>query len=136
MSETPAEVHPVIDLEKAALARWCNGDPSGFLEISAPEVVYFDPFLDKRMEGLEALTGYYEAIRGKIFAARYEMIEPKVIEIGDAAVLTFRFLSYAGSEGARMHWYCTEVYRRQADGAWGIAATHWSLISDQASAGG
>lgn len=26
--------HEVIGLERAALGRWCRGDPSGFLEIS------------------------------------------------------------------------------------------------------
>lgn len=34
----------IIGLEKAALTRWGKGDPDGFLEISAPDVVYFDPF--------------------------------------------------------------------------------------------
>jgi hypothetical protein len=48
----------VIQLERQALQRWCNGDPSGFLEISAPGVVYFDPFLERRIDGLAALTDY------------------------------------------------------------------------------
>jgi hypothetical protein len=26
----------IIQLEREALKRWCEGDPSGFLEISAP----------------------------------------------------------------------------------------------------
>ncbi len=131
MCDVSTDVHPVIDLEKAALARWCNGDPSGFLELCAPDVVYFDPFLPARMEGLAALTAYYEAIRGKIYAPRHEMIEPRVIEIGDAAVLTFRFISHSGSEGARMRWYSTEVYRR-GEGGWRIVATHWSFVSHSA----
>lgn len=118
--------HAVIDLEKAALARWCAGDPSGFLELSAPDVTYFDPFLSERLDGLDKLTAYYEGIRGKIFAPRYEMIMPRVTEIGNAAVLTFRFDSYSGSEGAEMRWNCTEVYRRE-DARWRIVQTHWSF---------
>jgi hypothetical protein len=43
--------------------RWCKGDPDGFLEISAPNVVYFDPFLERRIDGLDALTRYYDALR-------------------------------------------------------------------------
>lgn len=121
--------HPVIDLEKAALARWCNGDPSGFIELSAPDVVYFDPFLPTRLDGLDKLTAYYDGIRGQIFAPRYEMIDPHVTEIGDAAVLTFRFVSYSGSEGGEMRWNCTEVYRK--DGAnWRIVQTHWSFTGN------
>jgi hypothetical protein len=34
--------------------------------------------------------------------------------IGDAAVLTFRYVSY-GSEDA-MRWNCTEVYQHSGDG--------------------
>ncbi|MBZ0163896.1 MAG: nuclear transport factor 2 family protein [Notoacmeibacter sp.] len=118
--------HPVIGLEKAALARWCSGDPSGFLELSAPDVTYFDPFLPARLDGLEKLTAYYGGIRGKISAPRYEMIDPHVTEIGDAAILTFRFVSFGGSEGAEMRWNCTEVYRREGED-WRIVQTHWSL---------
>ena len=118
--------HPVISLEQAALARWCNGDPSGFLEISAPEVSYFDPFVAGRLDGIAKLTDYYAGIRGKIFAPRYEMIDPGVLEIGDVAILTFRFNSYGGSEGREMRWNCTEVYRRKA-GEWRIVQTHWSF---------
>jgi hypothetical protein len=33
----------IIGLEKAALERWNHGDPSGYLELYAPDVVYFDP---------------------------------------------------------------------------------------------
>jgi len=120
--------HPVVELEKAALARWCGGDPSGFLEITAPEVAYFDPFLPTRLDGLDKLTAYYESLRGRIQAPRHEMIEPRVIEIGDAAVLTFRFVSYAGSEGMEMRWNCTEVYRREGK-EWRIVQTHWSFTA-------
>ncbi|MFK0205517.1 YybH family protein [Agrobacterium sp. NPDC090283] len=122
------QTHPVIALELAALERWCNGDPSGFLELSADDVVYFDPYLPQRLDGLEKLTEYYEGIRGKIFAPRHEMIEPHVTEIGDAAVLTFRFNSYSGSEGKEMRWNCTEVYRRQNEG-WRIVQSHWSFTA-------
>ena len=122
--------HPVIDLEKAALARWCNGDPDGFLEICARDVVYFDPFLPIRLDGFDQLKKYYNAIRGRISAPRHEMIKPLVQEIGDAAVLTFRFVSCSGSEGAEMRWNCTEVYRRQ-NKAWRIVQTHWSLTGPQ-----
>lgn len=115
----------IIAMEQAALDRWCNGDPSGFLEISAPDVVYFDPFLDRRLDGLPALTEYYESLRGKIRAARYEMVDPAVNLIGDAAVLTFRFIS-AGETGDEYRWNCTEVYRR-SNGVWQIVQTHWSF---------
>jgi hypothetical protein len=54
----------LIAMESAALRRWGNGDPSGFLEICASDVVYFDPYQEKRIDGIEALTQYYKGIWG------------------------------------------------------------------------
>ena len=114
----------IIRLERAALDRWGKGDPSGFLEICAPEVVYFDPSLDRRIDGLEALKRYYEPLRGKVFFDRFELLNPLVQVAGDAAVLTFNYVSY-GQGGKQSPWNCTEVYRRSG-GKWLIIQTHWS----------
>ncbi len=114
----------IIGLERAALDRWGQGDPSGFLEISAPDVVYFDPFQAHRLDGLPALTALYESIRGQVRVDRYELIRPKVQQVGDAAILTFNYVSYHGQTEQR--WNCTEVYRRAA-GRWQIIQTHWSF---------
>lgn len=122
------ETHPVIDLEQAALRRWCAGDPSGFLDLSAPDVVYFDPFLRERLDGFDKLKAYYESLRGKILAPKYEMIEPYVQEIGDVAVLTFRFNSCGAEDETPMRWNCTEVYRRMGEN-WRIVQTHWSFTA-------
>lgn len=107
------------------MARWCNRDPSGFLEICAEDVVYFDPTLPARLDGLDRLRAYYENIRGKIWASRYEFIDPLVQEMGDAAVLTYRFNSWGGSEEA-LRWNCSEAFRRDSEG-WRIIQTHWSF---------
>ncbi len=114
----------IIAMEEAALDRWGKGDPSGFLEISAPDIVYFDPSLDKRLDGLDALKDLYEGIRGKLHVDRYELINPKVQLCSDCAVLTF---NYEGHSGGKVYqWNCTEVYRRQND-RWEIIQTHWSF---------
>jgi ketosteroid isomerase-like protein len=114
----------IIAMEKAALDRWGKGDPSGFLEISAPDVVYFDPSLDRRLNGIDELETLYESIRGKIRVDRYELIDPKVQLCGDIAVLTFNYTGYSNDEVSR--WNCTEVYRNQ-NGYWKIIQTHWSF---------
>ena len=115
----------LIALEGAALRRWCDGDPSGFLEICAEDVVYFDPFLDRRIDGLPALSDYYESLRGKVSAERFELINPCVQLVGEAAVLTFNFASH-GSGGGASRWNCTEVFRRTW-GSWRLIQSHWSF---------
>ena len=115
----------IVAIEQAALGRWCAGDPSGFLELCDDDVVYFDPFLDRRLDGLAALTAYYESLRGKIGAARFEIVNPKAQAFSEAIVLTFNFVSWSES-GEAMRWNCTEVYARRA-GAWKIVQTHWSF---------
>jgi ketosteroid isomerase-like protein len=117
----------VIAMERAALDRWGAGDPSGFLEICAEDVAYFDPFLERRIDGLSRLTEHYESIRGQVKIVRYELLNPKVHAIGDAAVLTFNYVSYGGNEDA-FRWNCTEVFRREPDG-WRIVQTHWSFTN-------
>ncbi|TBW37969.1 nuclear transport factor 2 family protein [Siculibacillus lacustris] len=117
----------VIDLERAALARWCRGDPSGFLELADPEVTYFDPFLARRLDGLAALTAYYEGLRGRIAAASWEMIDPRLDDLGDAAILTFRFRSLTAA-GFEHLWNATEVWVAGASGP-RLRHTHWSIAA-------
>ncbi len=124
MADEQAVAATILQMERAALDRWGKGDPSGFLEISAPDVVYMDPFQPCRMDGRAALAKYYEGIRGQVHIDRDEIINPKIQVIGDAAVLTFNFVSWSGAEQQR--WNCTEVYARQ-DNQWRIIQTHWSF---------
>jgi len=121
----------IIALERAALLRWGRGDPGGYLELCAPDVVYFDPFTARRIDGLDALRAYYEGIRGQIAIERDELLDAHVQLLGsDLAVLTFTYVSY-GSEG-RMRWYCTEAFRRD-ESVFRLIHTHWSLPKDQGS---
>ena len=115
----------LIALEEQAMRRWCAGDPSGFLEISADEVVYFDPFLSRRIDGLAALTAHYESLRGKISAERFEFLNPLVQVVGEAAVLTYNFVSHGSNESVS-RWNCTEVCRHATD-RWLLIQTHWSF---------
>lgn len=114
----------LVALERAALDRWGRGDPDGYLEINAANVSYFDPYVERRVDGLRDLTDWYEQLRGKIKIDRDEIVDPHVQVIGDAAILTFQFVSF-GSEGG-VRWNCTEVYQCFAD-AWRIVHSHWSL---------
>ena len=116
----------IIALEKSALEKWNQGDPKGYLDISANDVTYFDPFTERRLDGLDNLKKYYEPIKGQIHVSKYEMLNPKVTTTNDMAVLTFNLNSYEADKMCK--WNCTEVYRLETSGQWKIVQTHWSFI--------
>jgi ketosteroid isomerase-like protein len=116
----------IIALEKRALEKWNHGDPSGYLDLSADDVTYFDPSLEQRLDGLDNLKKYYEPIKGQVNVSRYEMLNPKVAATKNMAVLTFNLNSYKGDKVFK--WNCTEVYRLEPDGLWKIVQTHWSFL--------
>ena len=118
--------HPVLAAERRALERWCRGDPGGFLELCDPEVGYFEPFRAARIDGLTALTAHYESLRGKIGARSWEIVEPRVVEAGEVAILSYRFRS-VGEGGGEMRWQASEVYRTRG-GTPRLLHTHWSLL--------
>ena len=132
-TETATDIaQRIIGMERAALERWGRGDPSGFLEISAEDVVYFDPFQPRRVNGLAELRALYELIRGRVQVDRFELLDPVVQAVGDMAVLTFNYVAEGTNEGTS-RWNCTEVYRRD-EGVWRIIQTHWSFTQPDSSA--
>jgi hypothetical protein len=122
----------ILAMECAALERWGAGDPDGFLELSDPEVTYFDPLIERRLDGLAGLAALYNELRGKVHIDSFELVSPAVQFAGGAAVLTFQFVS-RGAEGS-MRWNTTEVYRRTAAG-WRIIHTHWAFTQPRLASG-
>ncbi|HLK50097.1 MAG TPA: DUF4440 domain-containing protein [Bryobacteraceae bacterium] len=123
----------IIAIERRALDRWGTGDPYGYLEIDAPEITYFDPAQEKRVDGLAALTELLAPLAGTFRIDRYEMIDPKVQVHGEIAVLSYNLVSTArlpdGGE-ATVRWNSTEVYAR-LKGEWKIIHNHWSYIKPE-----
>lgn len=122
----------ILRMERAALDRSDKGDPGGFLEISDPGVVYIDPTLDKPIRGLAELRAYYKNFGGGEPGAG-EILNANVQVAGDAAVLTFNYVSRGLRSGRIQRWNATEVYRRTKDG-WRIVHTHWSFLKPQLAA--
>lgn len=124
----------IMELESAAMERWRQGDPWGFVEICTPEVTYFDPGTSQRVNGREALTARYAEIEGEIHYDVMDFVGPMVQVCGNLAVLLYRFLSTAlnpdGSVASRTPWNCSEAWQRM-EGGWRIIHTHWSLIGGE-----
>ncbi len=116
----------IIAMERDALERGAKGDVDAFINISDPDVVYFDAAIDQRIDGLAALKEYYHSVcRPPEEEYEIELINPKVQATGDVAVLTFNFRSVGRRTGKVQLWNCTEAYRKAEQG-WRIFQTHWS----------
>ncbi len=116
----------IIALERDALERGARGDVDVFVNLSDPDVVYFDPWLDRRIDGVAALKEYYHKVsKPPEEELDIELINPKVQLTGDTAVLTFNYRSTGRRTASVQRWNCTEVFRRTAQG-WRIIQTHWS----------
>lgn len=130
-----AEFDPgaIVALERAALDRWGKGDPQGYLDTYAPEITYFDPVGERRVDGLPAMQALYHPLTGKIRIDHYDMIEPKVQHAGDVAVLSYNLVSHAklaNGDSVVVRWNSTAVYQRVA-GNWRIIHSHWSFTKPE-----
>ncbi len=130
MTHVPTIVDEILQLERAALDRWGNGDPGGFLELYGGDITYFDPLTVTRIDGRSAMADYYRPWAGKIHIDRYEMLEPSVVVGTDLAVLTYNLVNYirdaTGRESVGSRWNSTAVYRR-VGGGWKTIHSHWSF---------
>jgi ketosteroid isomerase-like protein len=127
----------IVALERSALDRWVTGDPQGYLDLYSPDVSYFDPQREKRVDGLDAMKALLAPIKNlklPFTEPRYEMIDPRLQRVGDAALLTFNLVNYGKladrPEGVLGRWNATEVYGR-IDGNWKILHSHWSFVKPE-----
>jgi ketosteroid isomerase-like protein len=127
----------IIALEKAALDRWGQGDPIGFVEIAAPQITYFDPDVERRIDGIEAFAEVMSRIKGKIFMDGYELLNPTVEISDELAVLSFNYTSWGESDGEpwRSNWNSSEVYRKIGD-EWRLVHSHWSRTQPESAEAG
>jgi uncharacterized protein (TIGR02246 family) len=121
----------ILPLEKAAMERWRNGDPWGFVELSAEDILYVDPGLSKPIQGLDEYRVYMKQVEGKVHYQRSEFIASRIVTVGDAALLTYNYrssvLSGEGTVSSQTPWNTTEVYFKR-EGVWKIVHSHWSFV--------
>ena len=134
-TDVKSTVDQIISLERAALDRWGNGDPGGFLDLYGADISYFDPLTASRIDGHDAMADYYRPWIGKIYVARYEMLNPRVVVDGTMALLTYNLVNYVRDENAGESvgscWNSTVVYQ-QRGGTWRTIHSHWSFTRHEA----
>ncbi len=129
-SDVRTSADQILLLERAALDRWGKGDPSGFLDLYAADITYFDPGTATRIDGHQAMVDYYRPWVGKIEIARYEMLNPRMVVDGTMALLTYNLVNYVrdahGVESVGSRWNSTTVYQRRGN-TWKAIHSHWSF---------
>jgi ketosteroid isomerase-like protein len=127
----------LVALERSALDRWIRLDPQGYLDLYAPDLTYFDATTERRVVGVEAVRtrlALMKDMKPPFSDPRYELIDPKVQQHGDVALLTFNLINYGklsdGAERELARWNSTEVYSR-IQGRWKIIHSHWSYVQAQ-----
>lgn len=123
----------IIALERTALDRYQARDPEKYLSLYAPEITYFDPSTERRVDGLRAMQQWLAPVKtakARFTDPRYDLIAPRVQQYGDLAILTFNLISYGKppnkAEQVISRWNVTEVYRR-VDRKWVILHSHFSF---------
>lgn len=131
------EYHSVEDMiiarEKMLLDEWGKGHTMIFPQNSAAEITYFDPSLEKRINGIQEFTELLKPIENQFTIEKYEMLNPKVQVHGDVAVLSYNLVDYSKNpEGVeqKFFWNTTEVYAKM-NSDWKIIHSHWSFTKPE-----
>ena len=117
----------IVPLERAALDRWCRGDPYGFVDNAVDDVTYFDHVTKNKIDGIAALREHMIQFVDKVDVPRYEMPNVKIRSDGTTAILTFNWETYSRDGELTSRWNATEVFVRSAD-QWKYAHLHWAPI--------
>jgi CubicO group peptidase (beta-lactamase class C family) len=117
--------------ERAALNRWAKGEPAGYLEVLGPEITYFNPFLDHRIDGFAEMSADHQRLAGEVRIDRCEMADPRVQGRRDVAVVSDHVYDSrtlpGGSEEETTRWNSTEV-SAWSDGDRRVAHNHWAFL--------
>lgn len=114
----------------AANEKWAAGDPMGFVDCAAPDVIWSDDLgAPNRVIGYEALNAYLEGFKGQIPAHQHVLIEPVFQFYGDMMIVSYR---YQGTfeEEVGAPWKVTSVFR-YADGDWLSVHENWTEVKQQ-----
>jgi len=110
--------------------KWAAGDPMGFTECAAPDIIWSDDLgAQNRVTGYEALKTYLEAFVGQIPPHQHELIDPVFQYYDDMVIVSYRYQGTFEGEAAAP-WKVTSVYR-YADGDWLSVHENWTEVIQQ-----
>lgn len=107
--------------------KWEAGDPTGFMDIVAEDVIWVDDLGAMiPINGKEALVKYIEPYIGQIPPHTKELLNPMFQFFGEIVIVNYRYLgTFDGVAGTP--WKITSVFR-YADGDWLSVHENWSEV--------
>jgi len=112
---------------KSANDKWASGDPMGFMECVAQDIIWIDDLgAQIPVSGFEALGKYLENFTGQIPPHEHELLDLVFQSYGDIVIVNYRYQGTFDGEPANP-WKITSVYR-YADGDWLSVHENWSVI--------
>ncbi len=100
-------------MEKITMAseKWSKGDPTGYVECAAKDIVWVDELgATNPVSGYEALKKYLESFKEQIPAHKFELLDPLFQVYNDIVIVTYRYQGIFEGEPANP-WRITSVYR-------------------------
>lgn len=116
-------------MEKITMAaeKWSNGDPMGYVECAAKDIVWLDDLgASKPVSGSDSLKKYLETFRGQIPTHKFELLDPFFQVYGDIVIVTYRYQGILDGEPLNP-WKITSVYR-YVNGDWLSVHENWSEV--------
>lgn len=119
----------ILDQLEAVFDRWYKGDPYGWLDLMDDEMSYFSPFVNKILDGKEAVVANVAPIEGQIHVPRFEILNPDLKLGEEIGILTYRIFEYGDGEALSAAWKVTEGFRQVGD-RWRLIHSHFSAVSE------
>ena len=115
----------IVEIEKKALEKWYAGDPTPYINNMSGDIAYFEPILDKRLDGKQPLSKMFEALRGKVHARQVRHAQharSNGRRFGDPLVQ----ISSPSKTACPIAGTATEIFAKGSDSQWKLIHSHWS----------
>ena len=123
----------IVAKEKMLMDEWGKGHTMIFPDNSTDDVTYFDPSLERRLDGKTEYIELLKPIENTFTIEKYELLNPKVQVHGNVAILTYNLVDYTKNQlgvEQKFLWNSTEVYTKVKND-WKIIHSHWSLTKPE-----
>lgn len=116
-------------MEKITIAadKWSQGDPMGYFDYAADDIVWTDEIQAKKpIIGADVLKSYLEPFKGEIPVHKAEISETIFQVYDDIVIVSYQFQSIF-EDGPTDPWKITGVFR-YIDGDWKSVHENWTLV--------